>query len=285
MSAVIIDGKKIAGEINEEIKEEVSRITEQGHRKPTLAVVLVGDDPASSIYVSRKEKSCIATGINSIVKKLSADISQEELITLISKMNDDDNIDGILVQLPLPPHIDSDEVTNYISPSKDVDGFGIVNLGKLILNKPFLIPCTPAGILELLRRSGCEIAGKNTVVLGRSNIVGKPAAMLMMHNNSTVTICHSKTRNIEEISANADILIAAIGKANFVRGEMVKEGAYVIDVGINRVDGKLVGDVCFEEAVEKAAAITPVPGGVGPMTVAMLLKNTMIAYKNHLGIG
>lgn len=284
MSAVLIDGKKIAGEINEEIKKEVEKLTAEGRRKPSLAVVLVGDDPASTIYVSRKEKSCITTGINSIVKKLSSDISEKELISILKKMNEDDNIDGILVQLPLPGHIDSDAVTNFISPSKDVDGFGVVNLGKLILNKPFLVPCTPAGILELLKRSGCDISGKNTVVLGRSNIVGKPVAMLMMHNNSTVTICHSKTRNIDEICGNADILIAAIGKANFVRTNMVKKGSYVIDVGINRVDGKLVGDVCFDEAVEKAAAITPVPGGVGPMTVAMLLKNTITAYRFNLGL-
>ncbi len=285
MSAKLIDGKKIAGDINEEIRNEVEKLTGEGHRKPSLAVVLVGDDPASTIYVSRKEKSCIATGINSIVKKLSADISEDELISILKSMNEDESIDGILVQLPLPGHINSDKVTNFISPDKDVDGFGEINLGKLILNKPFLVPCTPAGILELLKKSGCDIQGKNTVVLGRSNIVGKPVAMLMMHNNSTVTICHSKTKNIEDVSAKADILIAAIGRANFVRGDMVKEGAYVIDVGINRVDGKLVGDVCFDEAVEKAGAITPVPGGVGPMTVAMLLKNTITAYKSHIGIG
>jgi len=284
MSGMIIDGKKIAGEIRTEIKNEVMTYKAQGRREPALAVVLVGDDPASSIYVSGKEKACIESGIKSIVKRLPSDISQEKLVSIVTELNVDDRVDGILVQLPLPHHINSDLVMKCIDSSKDVDGFGTDNLGKLVLNKPFLVPCTPAGIIELLKRSGCRIEGTHSVIIGRSNIVGKPVALMLMHLNSTITVCHSKTQNISEIARSADILIAAIGKANFVKGDMVKPGAYVIDVGINRVDGKLFGDVCFDEAKDIAAAITPVPGGVGPMTIAMLLKNTMTAYKSNVGI-
>lgn len=272
-----------AAGIKKEIGSEVGKIVASGGRPPGLAVVLVGNDPASAIYVRNKKKSCRETGIRSFEHNLKEDTSQEELLALIKELNLAPAIDGILVQLPLPEHINPESIIEAISPEKDVDGFHPMNVGRLVDNRAILKPCTPAGIMELLRRQGVDPKGLNAVVLGRSNIVGKPIALMLLHAHATVTICHSRTRNLEEVAGNADILIAAIGKADFVSGNMVKEGATVIDVGINRLeDGTLTGDVNFREAEKKAGLITPVPGGVGPMTIAMLLKNTLEAYRAKL---
>ena len=279
--ARIIDGKKHAAEIKEEVRREVEEITKSGRPAPGLAVVLVGSDPASQVYVRNKRKSCGETGINSFEHDLPESATQEEVLALIQKLNRDPKVHGILVQLPLPKHINPDPVIEAIAPEKDVDGFHPLNVGRLMDNRAVLKPCTPAGIMELLRRNGVDPKGKNAVVLGRSNIVGKPIALLLLHAHATVTVCHSRTENLAAVARSGDILIAAIGKANFVTGEMVKEGAVVIDVGINRLeDGSLVGDVDFRQAEKRAGLITPVPGGVGPMTIAMLLKNTLEAYRS-----
>lgn len=243
-----------------------------------LAVVIVGDDPASRIYVNSKKKACEEIGIYSEEHALPKATSEQELLALVDKLNHDDKIDGILVQLPLPSHIDEKKIINAIDPKKDVDAFHPVNVGKIMIGDFDFLPCTPAGVMELIAESGIEISGKNCVVIGRSNIVGKPQAMLLLHKNGTVTICHSKTKNLKEIVKNADIVVAAVGVPQMVTGDMIKEGAVVIDVGMNRLENrKLVGDVNFEECEKKAAAITPVPGGVGPMTIAMLMKNTVKA--------
>lgn len=278
--AQIIDGKKIAQEIKDELKEKVKSLRERG-KEATLAVIQVGDDPASSVYVSNKKKACEYIGIQSLSYELPQDTTEKELLDLIGKLNQDDHVNGILVQLPVPKHIREDKIIQAISPQKDVDGFHPQNVGKLVIGEKGFVSCTPAGIVELLKRSGITIEGKNCVVVGRSNIVGKPMALLMLRENATVTIAHSKTENLKKICSQADILIVAIGKPQYITAEYIKEGAVVIDVGIHRKetiskDGsvkKLCGDVKYEEAAARASAITPVPGGVGPMTIAMLMNN------------
>ncbi|MGI6742043.1 MAG: bifunctional methylenetetrahydrofolate dehydrogenase/methenyltetrahydrofolate cyclohydrolase FolD [Eubacteriales bacterium] len=276
----IIDGKAISTAIREEIAAEVAEMK----RKPGLAVVIVGDDPASKVYVRNKHKACEDTGIYSEVHELPASTSQNELLSLVDKLNIDEKINGILVQLPLPKGLSEEEVIARIDPQKDVDAFSAANVGHIMLGDPVFLPCTPAGVMELLKRSGIEVKGKNCVVVGRSNIVGKPMAMLLLKADGTVTICHSKTRNLAEITAKADILVVAVGRAKFITADMVGEGAVVIDVGMNRdEDNKLCGDVDFASVSEKASYITPVPGGVGPMTITMLLKNTIKAFKLQQG--
>ncbi len=280
MSAKIIDGKKISEELRLEISETVKN-REEGKRAPGLAVIIVGNNPASRIYVNNKKKACEICGFNSYEYALGEDAEEKELLELIEKLNLDENIDGILCQLPLPSHMDENKVIDAISPEKDVDGFSPVNTGNLLAGKPCFAPCTPAGVVEMLKYEGIEISGKHCVIVGRSNIVGKPAALLMLQENATVTVCHSRTKDLREQVKQADIVIAAIGKANFITADMIKEGAVVVDVGINRLEnGKVTGDVDFEAVKEKASAITPVPGGVGPMTITMLMKNTLKSWKN-----
>ena len=275
----IIDGKKISAEIKEELKNEVVQLKAQGI-EGTLAVIQVGNDPASSVYVNNKKKACAYIGINSESFELPEETTQEELLALIAKLNADDSINGILVQLPVPKHIDEKTIINAISPKKDVDGFHPESVGSLVIGQPGFVSCTPAGIIELLKRSNVTIDGKNCVIVGRSNIVGKPMALLMLRENATVTIAHSHTKNLKEICQNADILIIAIGKREFITGDYIKEGAVVIDVGIHRDENnKLAGDVKYDEAEKKASQITPVPGGVGPMTIAMLMNNCVKAMK------
>ena len=271
--ARIIDGKKISLQIKDELKERVQALKEKG-REVTLAVIQVGEDPASSVYVRNKKKGCEYIGIGSLSYELPEDIPMQELLALIGELNEREDVNGILVQLPLPSHMDEDAVIRAISPQKDVDGFHPQSVGALCIGQPGFVSCTPAGIIQLLKRSGIEIAGKECVVLGRSNIVGKPMGILLLRENGTVTIAHSKTENLKEVTSRADILIAAGGKPKMVTREYVKEGAVVIDVGINRDgDNKLCGDVDFEDVEPVCSAITPVPGGVGPMTIAMLLYN------------
>lgn len=276
----LIDGKVISAAVKERVKNEVAALKEKGITTG-LAVIIVGEDPASKVYVNNKKKACEALGIISEEYALAENTSQEELLSLIDTLNKKESINGILCQLPLPKHLDETAVINAISPDKDVDAFHPVNVGKIMQGDYDFVPCTPAGIMEMLAFEGIDIAGKNCVVIGRSNIVGKPMSMLLLHKNGTVTICHSKTQNLKEVCKNADILVAAVGRPNFVTSDMVKEGAVVIDVGINRVDSKLVGDVNFSEVCEKASYITPVPGGVGPMTIAMLMQNTLTAAKKQ----
>lgn len=276
MTAKIIDGKAIAQEIRADLAKQVAQLTAQGNT-PGLTVVLVGDNPASKVYVRSKQRACEEAGINSTVHRLAEETTQEELLDLITQLNADSTVHGILVQLPLPGHLNEEEVINAILPEKDVDGFHPINVGKLQIGAGGFVPCTPAGILELVKRTEVPIAGQNVVVLGRSNIVGKPVATLFLQENATVTICHSRTKDVAAEARRADILIAAVGRPKLVKRDWVKPGAVVIDVGINRVDGKIVGDVDFEEVKEVAGAITPVPGGVGPMTIAMLLKATVEA--------
>ena len=286
MTAKLIDGTQIAAEIRSEVKAAVSARQEQGLPVPGLATVLVGDDPASKVYVRNKQKACAEVGIASFGYNLPAEASQQEVESLVSQLNADPTINGILVQLPLPWHLNDEAVLSAIDLHKDVDGFHPVNIGKLAQKgrEPLFVPCTPAGVMVLLEKAGATLEGANAVVLGRSNIVGMPVALLLVRANATVTICHSKTHDLPSITRQADVLIAAIGKAEMVRGDWVKPGAYVIDVGINRIEdpnspkgSRLVGDVAFEEVREVASAITPVPGGVGPMTIAMLLRNTLHA--------
>ena len=278
--AKIIDGKKISAEIKEELKTEVAAYAAQG-KKCALAVIQVGADPASSVYVRNKKKACAYIGIESLSYELPEETTEEELLALIQKLNDNPDVHGILCQLPLPKHICEDHVIQAIDPQKDVDGFHPQNVGALVVGKKGFVSCTPAGIIQLLKRSNIEIAGKHCVVIGRSNIVGKPMAMLLLAADATVTICHSKTANLAEITRQADILVAAVGKPNFVTGDMIKQGAAVIDVGINRVDDGLVGDVHAEQAEKVASYLTPVPGGVGQMTIAMLLSNTLDAAERY----
>lgn len=271
--ALVIDGKKISQEIKEELKGQVAALKEEG-KEIALAVIQVGEDPASSVYVGNKKKACAYIGIRSESYELPETVAQEELIALIERLNQDDKIGGILVQLPLPEHIDEDAVIKAIAPAKDVDGFHPESVGALLIGQPGFLPCTPAGIIQLLKRSNIEIAGKECVVIGRSNIVGKPMAVLLLRENGTVTITHSKTRNLKEVCKRADILVVAIGKPKMINREYVKEGATVIDVGIHRnEENKLCGDVDYEDVFPIAGAITPVPGGVGPMTIAMLMNN------------
>lgn len=279
--AEIIDGKLVSARLRKEIYSETEKI-KAGGRAPGLAVILVGDDPASHVYVNNKEKACAEVGFYSEKYLLSENTEEKELIALINRLNADEKIDGILVQSPVPKHINYDNVVNAIDPSKDVDAFSPVNVGRIMLGTYSLAPCTPAGIMELIASTGTDVAGKNCVVIGRSNIVGKPMAMLLMHANGTVTVCHSKTKNLKDITRNADILVSSVGKPRFVTADMVKPSAIVIDVGMNRDEnGKLTGDVVFDEVSKIASFITPVPGGVGPMTITMLLKNTLIARKLH----
>lgn len=279
MAAQVINGKELVQAVRSQLKDEIAVLMEKGIR-PGLAVILVGEDPASAIYVRNKIKSCEETGIRSVAHRLPADTTQAELLNLIDQLNLDEEINGILVQLPLPPQIDEDAVIDAISVHKDVDGFHPVSTGNLMIGKPGFRPCTPAGVIEILKRTGVEIAGKHAVVVGRSNIVGKPMAMLLLHEHATVTICHSKTANMEEITRQADILVVAVGRANMIKRRHVKPGAIVIDVGMNRLDnGKLAGDVDFEDVRETAGMITPVPGCVGPMTITMLLHNTVESAK------
>lgn len=279
MSAQIINGKQVSANIKERIKNEVSELKTKGII-PGLAVVIVGDDPASKVYVNSKKKACEELGMYSKEYALPENTTEEELLALINELNYDDKINGILVQLPLPRHLDEKLIINNILPEKDVDAFHPVNVGKIMIGDFDFLPCTPAGVMELIKETGIEISGKDCVIIGRSNIVGKPQAMLMLHKNATVTICHSKTKNLKEVVKRADIVIAAVGIPNMVTKDMIKEGAVVIDVGINRLEnGKLCGDVEFEGVSEVASYITPVPGGVGPMTIAMLMQNTLTAAK------
>ena len=279
----LIDGKVISASVKERVKGEVAKLNQKGITVG-LAVIIVGEDPASKVYVSNKKKACEALGIISREYALPENTTEQELLDLIGELNDDPEINGILCQLPLPKHLDEKLIINSIDPEKDVDAFHPVNVGKIMIGDFYFLPCTPAGVMEMLQYEGIEVEGKNCVVIGRSNIVGKPMNMLLLHKNGTVTICHSKTKNLTEICKNADILVAAVGRPNFVTADMIKEGAVVIDVGINRVDGKLCGDVDFENVKDKTSAITPVPGGVGPMTIAMLMQNTLTAAKKQNGL-
>lgn len=284
MKAKIIDGKALAAAVKQEATQQVAQLKEKGIT-PCLAVVLVGEDPASQVYVRGKINDCAQCGIESRSIRLPEDVTQAELLVQVKQLAEDASVHGILVQLPLPTQIDEKTVIDAIPPEKDVDGFSPVNVGRMQIGEPCYLPCTPAGCIRMIESTGMEIAGKHAVVIGRSNIVGKPAAMLLLAKNATVTICHSRTQNLKELCASADILVAAVGRAGFVTGEMVKPGAVVIDVGINRgADGKLHGDVDFDAAAEKAAWITPVPGGVGPMTRAMLMLNTVEAARRAAGV-
>ena len=276
--AQIIDGKKISAEIRAEIKENALKFTEKNGIRPGLAVIIVGSDPASQVYVRNKRRACEEVGFYSEAYELPEETTMEELLALVDKLNADPAIHGILCQLPLPAHLDENEVILRIDPRKDVDAFHPYNVGKIMIGDYDFLPCTPAGVMALLERSGIEIKGKECVVVGRSNIVGKPQAMLLLHAHGTVTVCHSRTKDLAEVCRRADILVAAIGKADFFTADMVKEGAVVIDVGMNRrADGKLTGDVDFSSVEPKASYITPVPGGVGPMTITMLMQNTLTA--------
>lgn len=280
--AVIIDGKATAHAVRDTLREEIKAFVEQKNVTPGLAVVIVGSDPASQVYVRNKHKACAEVGIYSEVHALPIETTEDELLLLIDKLNKDANIHGILVQLPLPKHLHAEKVILAIDPKKDVDAFHPQNVGKILIGNFSFVPCTPAGVMELLKHYKIDPAGKHCVIIGRSNIVGKPQAMLMLKENATVTICHSKTENLAAITKTADILVSSVGHANFVTADMVKDGAVVIDVGINRTaDGKLCGDVDFASVEPHASYITPVPGGVGPMTITMLLKNTLTAAKEQ----
>ena len=281
--AKIIDGKAISAQIRAELKEETEEFVKTTGIRPGLAVIIVGNDPASQVYVRNKRRACEEVGYYSEAYELPESTTQEELNALVDRLNADDKIHGILCQLPLPKYLDENEVILRIDPKKDVDAFHPYNVGKIMIGDYAFLPCTPAGVMALLQRSGIEISGKECVVVGRSNIVGKPQAMLLLHANGTVTVCHSRTKNLAEVCRRADILVTAIGKADFFTGDMIKEGAVVIDVGMNRrADGKLTGDVDFASVEPKASYITPVPGGVGPMTITMLMQNTLTSAKNSV---
>ena len=276
MAAQIIDGKAVSAAVKESVREEIIR----DGLDIGLAVVIVGNNQASRVYVNNKKKACEVCGIKSYEYALPEETTEEQLLELVDSLNKDDKINGILVQLPLPKQINEEKIIERISPLKDVDAFHAVNVGKIMIGNYAFLPCTPAGVMELIHSTGVDVCGKNCVVIGRSNIVGKPMAMLLLHENATVTICHSKTQNLAEICSKADVLVSAVGRADFVTADMVKEGAVVIDVGMNRnAEGKLCGDVRFDECAAKAGWITPVPGGVGPMTIAMLMKNTVMAKR------
>ena len=280
----IIDGKALAASIRAEIREETSRMRQERGEEPGLAVVLASDDPASAVYVRLKEKACAEVGMASYQHNLPSSVTQEELLSLIDRLNKDDRVSGILIQLPLYSHLDSNAALDRVDPAKDVDGFHPVNVGLLSQNLASLMPCTPAGCMEMLDRYNIPIEGAHAVVVGRSNIVGKPLAAMLLHRNATVTICHSRTRDLESITRQADILVAAIGRPGMITADMVKPGAVVLDVGISKVENKLFGDVDYGPVKEVANFITPVPGGVGPMTIAMLLSNTILAYKLQRGL-
>ncbi|MBN8869323.1 MAG: bifunctional methylenetetrahydrofolate dehydrogenase/methenyltetrahydrofolate cyclohydrolase FolD [Solirubrobacterales bacterium] len=279
MSAKIIDGKQVSVEVRERVAEQVEQFIAGGGHQPVLATVLVGDDPASHIYVANKHKACEAAGIGSVHHELPAETSQEDLVTLVKALGDDDDVDGILVQLPPPDHIDPDAVIEAINPAKDVDGLTATNAGLLAGGRPGLVPCTPAGVIELLDHAGIGLEGAEAVIVGRSNLVGRPMISLLLGRNATVTCAHSRTRDLAEVTRRADILVVAVGVPELVKRDGIKPGATVIDVGMNRTEGGLKGDVDFEAAAEVAGAITPVPGGVGPMTIAMLMANTLTAAK------
>lgn len=282
---MIIYGSEVSKKRRALLKDEITSYIDKGYRKPCLAVILVGDDPASHVYVNGKKKACASVGMDSRVIEYPRDITMDELLTTIQSLNKDETVDGILVQLPLPKHLSEKDVVNAIDPTKDVDGLHPMNVGKLYLNENGFVPCTPSGIMVLLEEMGCSIEGKNAVVMGRSQLVGAPVARLLQNKNATVTICHSKTKDIRKITKQADILVVAIGQMEMVDSTYIKEGAYVIDVGMHRKeDGHLCGDVAFDDVVSHTTAITPVPKGVGPMTICMLLENTMKAYKEHEGI-
>ncbi len=280
----LIDGKAISAKCKGETAEEIKALTADGRRAPCLAVILVGNDPASQVYVRNKKKACEAVGITSLEYLLDGNESEEKLLELIDFLNKDENVDGILVQMPVPKHIDPDKVIDAISPDKDVDAFHAYNVGKLFTGAPRFQPCTPAGVMRLLKEYNVDVAGKNCVVVGRSNIVGKPMGSLLLGENGTVTICHSRTKDLAAFTKNADILIAAVGRPHMITADMVKEGAVLIDVGINRVEDKLLGDIDFDACKDKASYITPVPGGVGPMTIAILMQNTLTSYKMRFGL-
>lgn len=280
MSAKIIDGKSVSAAVKAKVASEASQIKEKLGIDIGLAVVIVGNDPASRIYVNNKKKACELCGFKSFEFAMPEETTQDQLLELIDKLNGDKNVNGILVQLPLPKHLDEKSVINRISPEKDVDAFHPVNVGKIMIGDYSFLPCTPAGVMELIASTGTDISGKECVVVGRSNIVGKPMAMLLLHKHGTVSICHSRTKDLAEVCRRADILVAAVGKARLITEDMVKDGAVVIDVGMNRMEnGKLCGDVDFDGVSKKTSFITPVPGGVGPMTIAMLMKNTLTAAK------
>ena len=281
--AKLIDGRVISASVKERVRQGVAELKEQGI-SVGLAVIIVGEDPASKVYVANKKKACEALGIVSEEYALPESTTEEELLALVKELNNKKSINGILCQLPLPKHLDEKLIINSIVPEKDVDAFHPSNVGRIMIGDYDFVPCTPAGVMEMLKFEGIEVEGKTCVVIGRSNIVGKPMGMLLLHKNGTVTICHSRTKNLKEVCSKADILVAAVGKANFVTADMVKDGAVVIDVGMNRENGKLCGDVDFENVKEKASAITPVPGGVGPMTIAMLMQNTLTAAKRQNNI-
>lgn len=278
--AILIDGKKTSAKVREEIRRETEELIKNTGVRPGLAVILVGDDPASAIYVRNKKKGCEEVGFLSREYRLPAETTEEELLSLIDTLNQDKEIHGILVQLPVPKHISDKKVIARIDPKKDVDAFSFENVGRIMTGEFDFVPCTPAGIMELLKAYDIDPAGKRAVVIGRSNIVGKPMAMLLLHKNATVTVCHSRTKDLAAVCREADILVAAVGKARFVTADMVKEGAVVIDVGMNRDENGLCGDVDFESVEKKASYITPVPGGVGPMTITLLLKNTLTGAKS-----
>ncbi|MDE5736866.1 MAG: bifunctional methylenetetrahydrofolate dehydrogenase/methenyltetrahydrofolate cyclohydrolase FolD [Oscillospiraceae bacterium] len=283
--ANLIDGKQVSATVKEQVKQETEILFQKYDKRPALAVVIVGNNPASRVYVNNKKKACEMVGFQSFEYALPEDTTQEELLELVQTLNADENINGILVQLPVPKQINENAIINAISAEKDVDAFHPENVGRIMIGDYAFLPCTPAGVMELIHATGVEISGKKCVVIGRSNIVGKPMAMLLLHESGTVTICHSRTQDLASVTREADILVVAIGKANFVTADMVKEGAVVIDVGMNRLEnGKLCGDVNFAEVEPKASWITPVPGGVGPMTIAMLMKNTLTAFKKQNNI-
>ena len=277
--AVILDGKMLSAKFRENLKKETAELKNKTGKMPGIAVILAGDDPASNVYVNSKEKAALDAGFYSVVERISTDVTTEDILALVNKYNNDDKIHGILVQLPLPKGCDEKRILRAIKPEKDVDGFHPYNVGLLNIGEDCLMPCTPFGVMNMMADYGIELTGKNAVVIGRSNIVGKPVAAMLTKANATVTICHSKTKDLASVCANADILVAAIGKPKFVTKEFVKDGAVVIDVGINRVDGKLCGDVDFEDVKDKCSYITPVPGGVGPMTITTLMQNTLKAFK------
>ena len=277
MAAEIIHGKSIAEQMQAELAEKVAEFREVHGYVPGLAVILVGEDPASQVYVRNKHRACVKAGMYSEVLELAADTTEEELFSHIDRYNQDDKIHGLLVQFPVPKHLSQQRIIERISPAKDVDGLSLLNAGSLFAGGKGLVSCTPKGIIELIKRTGVQIEGKHAVVVGRSNLVGKPVAMLLLNENATVSVCHSRTKDLAKITSQADILVAAVGKPGCITGEHIKEGAVVIDVGTSRVDGKLKGDVVFEEAMQKAGYVTPVPGGVGPMTITMLLYNTLEA--------
>ncbi|MGX6970606.1 bifunctional methylenetetrahydrofolate dehydrogenase/methenyltetrahydrofolate cyclohydrolase FolD [Vagococcus bubulae] len=282
--AVILDGKALANKMQEDLANEVTEWKNKGYRIPTLVVILIGEDSASKVYVKNKEKSAQKIGFNSIVRRLDDSIKEEELLLIIESYNQDDSVDGILVQLPLPKHIDEEKVLLAIDPRKDVDGFHPLNVGKLFVGDPDMHPCTPYGIITLLKEHQIDLVGKKVVIIGRSNIVGKPLMHMMLNEDATVTIAHSKTKNLKDETLTADVLVAAIGQAEFITSDYVKEGAVVVDVGMNRnSEGKLVGDVDYQDVLPKVSAITPVPGGVGPMTITMLMEQTMNQGRKHCG--